>query len=341
MRKTAYLGLSLLLVTAFATSALAQAAPQQPQWNSTAEYDAYITAFNEKDFAKKAQLAEKFLADFPKAAPQYRQDAYVMIVLSYAQIPNWAKAVEWIDKMPQLGPTIDPAMKRQFLIIGLTGSNQLKNNTKIKEYAEKVLAVDPNEINALYTLSGLLAGSLPADETAKNAQITRTLEVTRQALKQPKPAGVPDDQWKPLQVQLNRTVCLMLLNQKKYKETIAACEEALKINSKDGDSYYLIGLAMKPELVELVNKYNDSVNKLNENRTADQITRDELMAVKDGAEKIAESKKEEIIGIFAKAVAAGGGAAAQAKDELNKLFTGTPDEMNTLIASKKKELGLP
>jgi hypothetical protein len=132
----------------------------------------------------------------------------------------------------------------------------------------------------------------------------------------------------------------MLLNQKKYAETITACEAALKVNPKDGDSYYLIGLAMKPSLVDLVAKYNESVNKLNENRTADQITRDELMAVKDGAEKVAESKKEEIIGIFAKAVACGGGAAAQAKDELTKLFGGTPDEMNAVVAEKKKELGV-
>ena len=49
-------------------------------------------------------------------------------------------------------------------------------------------------------------------------------------------------------------------------------------------------------------------------------------------------QKEEIIGIFAKSVAAGGGAAAQAKDELQKLFTGTPEEMNALIAAKKAEL---
>jgi tetratricopeptide (TPR) repeat protein len=338
MKRTAYLGLSLLLVTAFATSAFAQAAAQAPAWNSTAEYDAYIVAFNEKDFAKKAALAEKFLADHPKAAAEYRKNAYVMVVLSYYQAKNWAKAMEAVDKMPQLGANLPADQKKQFLLLAMSSAAELKDNAKLRDAAERVLTADPNEFNALFTLSGLLSGTLPTDETAKNTQITRTLEVTTRALKQPKPAGVPDGQWNPIQVQLNRTVCLMLLNQKKYTETIAACQTALKINPKDGDSYYLMGLAMKPELVELVNKYNESVNKLNENRTADQITRDELMAVKDGAEKIAESKKEEIIGVFAKAVAAGGGAAAQAKDELSKLFTGTPDEMNALIASKKSEL---
>jgi len=336
MRRTANLGLLLLLVIAFAANGLAQ---QDIKWKGTEDYNAYMNVYNEKDFAKKAANGEKFLADFKDADPTARQNAYVMMTISYAQGGNWAKALESVDKMSTLGPTLDASTKKQFLIVGLSAASTLKNTAKTKEYAEKVLAVDPNEVNALITLSSLLANNLPTDDAGKNAQITQALEVTNRALKQTRPANVPDAVWNPIQLQLHRTACLMLLNQKKYEETIAACREALKIDKKDGDSYYLIGLASKPELVELVNHYNASIDKLNENRTADQITRDELKSIADGNEKRASDKKDEIVGYFATAVAAGGGASAQAKDELMKLFTGTPDELNALIAAKKSELG--
>ena len=71
MRRTGYLGISLLLVFVLAASALpgfGQAAPaaqaKGPQAKTQAEYTAYVTFFNEKDPVKKAPLGEKFITDF-------------------------------------------------------------------------------------------------------------------------------------------------------------------------------------------------------------------------------------------------------------------------------------
>jgi tetratricopeptide (TPR) repeat protein len=320
--------------------ALALVRPASAQvWKGTEDYNGYMAVYSEKDPVKKAAAGEKFLNDFKDADPIARTNAYQMIVLAYATAGNWAKTLEWIDRMPQLGAGLPQAEKDRFLQIALQAAGQINNAPKVKEYAQKVLAVDANNVSALVTMSGILANSLPADESARNSQIQSTIDITSRALKQPKPAGATDPQWNPVVVQLHQTNCLMLLNQKKYPESIAACEEALKVDKKSGLAYYLIGLAMKPSLADLVRKYTDANANYNANRTADQITVDDLKAVMDGAEKVASARKDEIVDIFGKAVASGGNAVAQATEELKRLDV-AGDTLTTLVAAKKTELGI-
>ena len=330
MRRTACLGfVALLLVGLLTTAGKAQ------QINDLAEYNAYVAVINEKDLTRKAALAEKFLVDYKETAA--KKETYWMLILSYAQIPNWAKAMELAEKLPTLAPGFDAAQKDQVLLIGMSAAMELKNNARIIEWSEKVLAANPNQFDALRNLSFLWSTSLPADDAAKQAQMAKVLDINKRALAQPRPAGVTDAAWTPIQVQLHRTSCLMLLNQRKNAEAIAECQEALKLDRKDGDSYHLIGLAMIPELNDKLKKYQASVATLNENRTADQITRDELTAVKDGALLIASMKKDEIVLTFAKAVVAGGGYAAQARTKLQEYAT-DPAERDKALADAKADL---
>jgi hypothetical protein len=131
----------------------------------------------------------------------------------------------------------------------------------------------------------------------------------------------------------------VLLNQNKHTESIAECQEALKINGKDSYAWYWIGLSHKAALIDLSKKYNDAVDKYNANRTADPITVDDLRAVMLGAQEIATAKRDETLDAFARSVAAGGPAGQQAREELQKIFTGTPEELNRLIEEKKSQLG--
>jgi len=324
------LGLALLLLAgALATLGRAQ------QINDRVEYDVYVAVINEKDLTRKSTLAEKFLLDYKETVA--KKETYWMLILSYAEIPNWARAIELAEKLPALAPGFDAAQKNQVLLIGMNAAMQLKNNPKIIEWSEKVLAADPNQIDALRNLSFLWSTSFPADDAAKQHQMAKVLEIDKRALAQPKPAGVADATWTPIQVQLHRTSCLMLLNQKKNAEAIAECQEALKLDKKDGDSYYLIGFAMIPDLNDRIRKYNDSVNKLNDNRTADQLTRDDLTATRDGTLLIATKTKDEIVLTFAKAVVAGGGYAAQARTKLQEYAT-APGELNKALADAKANL---
>jgi tetratricopeptide (TPR) repeat protein len=321
MRKIVNWGLSLSLILAFATPGLAQ------KITDPAEYTAYMGAFNEKDLSKKGPLAEKFLADYPKT--DARNQAYMMMILSYGQTQNWAKTLEAADRQAKDAPNLPASDKNQISEIGMLAASQLKNTAKVAEYAEKVLAVQPNHFPALISLWETVVSKQPMDPT-------RTLEVTRRALGiKTKPQGYADAQWNAIQVQLHRTVCLVMVNQQKYQDSIPECRAALSINSKDGDSWYLIGLALKPELIEAVRQYEASNKEYNDNRTAGPIVVDELMAKMKGLENIASEKNKEVLDAFARAVAFGGAYATQARSELQKMFTGTPEELNQLIADKK------
>ena len=59
MRRTGYLGVSLILLLALTVPALPSfAQAQQPQLKTQPEYNGYVAIFNEKDPVKKAALAE-------------------------------------------------------------------------------------------------------------------------------------------------------------------------------------------------------------------------------------------------------------------------------------------
>ena len=54
-----------------------------------------------------------------------------------------------------------------------------------------------------------------------------------------------------------------------------------------------------------------------------------------GAEKIASDKLDETLDAFARAAAIGGDAGTEALKEMKKLFTGTPEDLQKMIDSKK------
>lgn len=337
MRRIAYWALPLLLIGAYGIQGYAQ----DPKWKDTKEYEDYMLVFNEKDFPKKAANAEKFFTDHKDADPIALTQVYQMMLLSYANSQNWAKTIETLDRL-SLAPKLTDAEKKQYNQIGLAACVNAKNTQCTVKYAELVLTDDPNNVGAMVTLAGIESQKLqsmqPTDPN-RTAQMTKTLEITKKALGLKKPDAMPDAQWNPIQQQLRETSCLVLLNQTKYSDSISECQAALKINPKDSYAWYLIGLSHKAALIDLTKKYNESVDKYNANRTAPPLELDELRAAMQGAEKIASDKKDETIDAFARSVAAGGDAAGEAKKELQKLFTGTPDELNKLIDEKKSATG--
>ena len=343
MKRIAYWALPLMLIGALTSPVLAQAQQaqekqQDPKWKDTNEYNDYIKCYEEKDAAKKAACAEKFLVDHKDADPIAVTEVYKMMLFGYANSSNWKKTLETIERQ-SIAPKLTEADKKQYDQIGLVAAATSKDNPKTVEYAEKVLKNDPKNLNALITLSGVLSQTLPPTNPAKDQQIEKTLTVTKQALEQPKPQGVPEPQWNAIQQQLRETTCLMLLNQKKYPESIAECQAVLKINPKDGFAYYWIGLSHKSALIDLSKKYNESVENYNAHRQDGQLVVDELRAAMQGAEKVASDKRDETVDAFAKAAALGGEAGKQAMTELKGIFTGSEAELNQLIEEKKKQLG--
>jgi tetratricopeptide (TPR) repeat protein len=224
----------------------------------------------------------------------------------------------------------------------MTAAEQAKNTPKLQSYAERVLSDDPKHTGALITMSNILAASVPTAAGApKDNHLKNTLDITRRALAAPKIPNLPEASWNAVVVQLHDTATMVLLNQKMYAEAIAEAQTAIKIEKKDGYAYKQKRLAMKPAVADAIAKYQAAVDKLNlpENRSADQLVRDELTATKDGLLAAATAKTNELVEVFAKSVATGWANAAEARKEL-KIFTGTPEELEKLIADMKVQLGI-
>jgi hypothetical protein len=338
MRKIAFWALPLLLAAAFTANGFAQATCGDPKWKDNKEYEDYKVVYDEKDLAKKATIAEKFFVDHKDADPCALTNMYHMLILAYANGSNWAKTLETVERF-NLGPKLTDADKAKYTEFGLLAATNLNNNAKVIEYANKVLATSPTNLNALISKSRALSQDLPTQDPAKSTRLAEVLEVTNKALAQPKPQGVTDAQWNPIQQQLHETACLMLLNQNKYADSIGACQAALKVNGKDGYAWYLIGMSRKAELKPLLDKYKEALDKYNAERTADQITVDENRALYQGREKVASDKRDEAVDAFARAAAIGGSASAESMKELKNLFMGTPEELNKLIEEKKAQTG--
>jgi len=329
MKRTVYFGSLLVLLAALAVPGFAQ------QINDPAEYTAYKAVYDATDPVKKAALGEKFLIDYPKTVA--RTHTYNAILLSYYNAKNWAKALETADKQAEMAPTLTADEKKTVHLVGMGAAEQAKNVAKLQSYTEKVLIDDPKNSGALVTLSNLLAGNIPSNQAQVPDHLKKTLEVTRRALAAPKIANLSDAQWNAILAQLHGTAAMALYNQKMYAETIAEAQAALKIDKKDGNAYYLMGLAMKPAVKDSIDKYTAAVDKMNleENRKADQLVRDELKANADGLLSAATTKKDELAQVFAKSVATGWANAAAARKELTQVFTGTPEELNKLIDDMK------
>jgi hypothetical protein len=347
MKRIAYWALPLLLISALGTQGYAQdpkqpeTKQQDPKWKDTKEYDDYMLVFNEQDFAKKAANAEKFFVDHKDADPIALTDVYKRMLLAYLNAKNWNKAFETLDRQ-NLAPNLTEADKKQYRQYGLAAGVQARNTDQTVKYAELVLKDDPKNFAALVTLSGIQSQKLQAmqpNDPNRTGQLTKTLDITKQSLALPRPDKMSDAEWNPIQQQLHDTSCLVLLNQTKYTDSIAECQAALKVNPKDSYAWYLIGLSHKAALIDLSKAYNAAVEKYNANRDKPQLELDDLRAAMQGAEKIASDKKDETMDAFARAVAAGGDAAGEAKKELQKLFTGTPEELNKLIDEKKSATG--
>jgi tetratricopeptide (TPR) repeat protein len=337
MKRIAHLGFPLLMILAVALPTLAQ----------TPDTDAYRTLYNEKDPAKQAELCEKFLAETGAAFKDsmYREGTYLTMFRNYIVLKNWAKALDAAEKIDQLVPTVKPANKINTYTQAMAVGQQTNNIPKITQFGEKILAMDPNNLNALITLAPILVAQLPEDAAAKDAALNKAMDYSKKALALPKPANVQDAQWQQVQAQLHSTVAFVYLNKLQYAEATGEYEQALKSDPKDGIDQWRLGLgyqglarSVQPQLVEAYNKENEA-----KAAKAEQSVQDDLVAKREALLKDFNEKRDKAIDALARAVALGGQVAPLALPTLQALYKNKKeslDGLDDLIAEKKNELGV-
>src|SRR5689334_1943711 len=154
MRRTGFLGLSLFLLCAVVVSTLpAFGQEKQPQAKTRPEYDAYLALYNEKDPAKKAELGEKFITEFKES--EFLPNAHTMIIGAYVNAKNWPKVIEAGDRAAAL-PNADNKLKAYAYANAMIASQNTNNIDKVITYGEKVLAITPDDLNTMITLSAVI-----------------------------------------------------------------------------------------------------------------------------------------------------------------------------------------
>src|SRR5262249_4142086 len=201
MRRTGFLGLSLFLLCAVVVSTLpAFGQEKQPQAKTRPEYNAYLALYNEKDPAKKAELGEKFITDFKES--DFVPNAFKLIIQAYSAQKNWAKVLDAADRAAAF-PMADNSLKGYAYGNAMIAAQNMNDMNKVISYGEKVLAIDPNDLNTLITLSAVIPQKNPSDK----AQLNRAADMATKAL-----AGIQavmakaDPQQKPQLVQIDGTL---------------------------------------------------------------------------------------------------------------------------------------
>jgi hypothetical protein len=350
MRKTVYGVLALPLILAFATAGFSQAA-KGPQFKTKAEYDAYNAAYLEKDPAKKADLAAKFLTDFKDSDVSFRSDAYLMETKGYLDSKNYPKTLEAASKVEEVVPNISPEKKAPIYSYAMAAAQATNDFEKTVEFGDKVLSIAPNDANTLITLAGLIPERLPTDDAAKTAALAKAEDYANRALTEvgkifngPKPAGMSDADWtaqkNTVTAGIHADLGFIALNRQQYDKAVTEYEgNVVKATPKDAIAQFRLGLAYSGQAVALSKDYSASIDAYNEaiKTNPDPTASEDLKTKSDTLEQSLRAKRTQATDALATAVAIGGPVQQPAMDQLKKLWTGTPEEMDQLIASKKPQ----
>jgi tetratricopeptide (TPR) repeat protein len=346
MKRTGYLGISLSLLLALAVSALPGfSQDKQPQLKTKPEYDAYLAVYNEKDPVKKAELGEKFISEFKES--EGIPNVYTMTIGAYTNAKNWAKVIDAADRAAAL-PQADNKLKGYAYGSAMIASQNMNNIDKVISYGEKVLMIDPNDLNAMITLSSVIPMKLPADEAGKKAALDKASDLATKAL-----AGVggmmskADNQLKQQLVQIEGTLYanlgLVAYNRQDYNKSIQEYEQAIQRTPKDELAHYYLALDYQTLAAQASKEFTAAVEAENKAKAskADQPVIDELVAKRTGLADDVAKYRDKAIDEFAITVAIGGQVSSQARDALTKLWTVKNENTNGLeefIAQKKQQL---
>jgi len=348
MKKTSYLGLSVLLIVALAATAWSQAA-QQPRARSTAEYEAYVGFFNEKDFPKKAALGEKFLMDFKET--EFLKDTYIGLMRAYLGAKNCPKVMELSDRYAGLA-TATPDLKVGFYSEALNCAQETGDITKIVNYGEKILAIEANNLNALLVLATNIPEQLPTAEAAKTTALAKAEGYANKAIAGltalGKPQGMADADWNKqkggLLGQLHGALGLIHLTRLDYEKAVPSFLESIKNAPKEWVPRYRLGLSYHQQTPKLSQSMLEAIEAENKAKreNADRVTLDDLAARSEGLASAIRDLRDKAIDQLATSVAIGGATAQPARDQLERIYKAknndSLDGLEALINEKKAQI---
>ena len=327
-----------------------QAEQKGPQAKTKAEYDAYLAMYNEHDPSKQVDLATKFLADFPDT--EFKTYVYQIQINTYASMGKPDKVAEVGEKFSSDFPQADNNTKKFVFQRVMQSYQQLNNFDKTVEYGYKLLALDPNDLPALLTLSSILPERLPQAEDKKAQQLDKAMEIAQKAMTQvnalisgPKPAQITDQQWAEeknrLQATVYSSIGLVHLNKKEYDKAAEQYQKSTSLVRNNAIDFYRLGVAYAVQARSLAKELNEMVTTLQAQANPDATAAE---AAKEKEKKFSEMR-DKAMDALAKSVSLKGFTEQQARAELERLYktknNNSLDGLDALISQAGEALKKP
>jgi len=338
MKRLGYAGISTVLVLTIALPGLAQQ-PSPAELACNAKYGSY--------YAKQgdAPLFDAFVNDPTCKENQYRNGAYSLMHKSLAEAKNWKGVMDLANRYEKEMPNAPAASKLFFLGQAMTAAAQAGDVAKVLEFGDRVIAIDPDNLNALLIISTTIPLNLPTDAAASEKQLEKALAYARKLVAMTKPAGVDDKVWQTQVIgPAHGVIGFVYLQKSMFEEAEMEFDQTVKINPKDQLAWYRYGVASTKRAIAAQNLIEPVYTELNleANRTPGP-ERDAVLAKRDAVETEFKEKRDKAIDVLISAVAlpepnVTKAARAMLESLYNPLHDNTNDGLDDLIAKRKAEL---
>jgi tetratricopeptide (TPR) repeat protein len=195
-----------------------------------------------KDWSQtQAEVAANAKPLLDYAVDRYNQIFFQQLPLE--KDPN--KAIAMLDEYCKLldNPTLQPVLYEEYM----RNYQALDNRPKALEYADKALALNPNDVSLLVFTTNMYL-SKPMDAAAAMAQAQRAVAIADQLEARSKPADKTDDQWAKQKLQWNGMAysirgLVELQKSDTLPAAVADLEKARDFLPTDGVIQYQLGIA--------------------------------------------------------------------------------------------------
>jgi tetratricopeptide (TPR) repeat protein len=336
MKKIGYAGVSVALCLTFALPGLAQQ-PSPAELACNAKYGKYYAAQSDM------KLFDDFVNDATCKDSKYRNDAFTVMRTALTTAKNWKGVMELETRYEKEMPGVPADNKKYSLNSGMSAAAQSGDAPKVLEFGDKLLAVDPANVNALLIVATTIPLNLPTDAAAMEKSLAKALDCAKKLVEMAKPAGIDEKVWQTAVLgPAHGVIGFVYLQKAQYEDAEKEFEQTVKINPKDQLAWYRYGLAAVKRTIAAQGLINPAYEEVNKNTTLGP-ERDAAVAKRDAIVKDYKEKGDKAIEILISAVALpDANIAKAARTTLESLYNPQHDNTNAglddLIAARKAEL---
>lgn len=324
-----------LILAALAISACSVWVRAQ-EFESKAEYDAYLAVYEEQDPARKVALGEAFLRDYPES--DAARVTYQLLVATHYAEREWESLLDAAKRFDRAFPDADDETRMFIYQRAMAAGQQAAEPLDVLEFGDKILEVEPDHLGALLTLPPVILDNIPEFGRARETNLARAFDLASRARLRAQSAypegGNAQREMERAQVFSRIFLYLGQVHELRGDDERAAGEYAriLTYDPQNSDAYLRIGLAFQ-RLAAMDSDLLAQAVENSDDEPADSLEEDVLRNLDLAIDNLIS------------AVALGGVASDLARVELEQLYamrTGedgvAAGELEALITARQEAL---